>query len=177
MALSELHAYQFQYCEVLKANNPDCYFKAVHVFKFKSDENRYLVTLEEYQHNLYVLHYCLEEHMDNTDKFNELTNTGPVRARKIIATCVQIGLSMYEKNPLASFAFIASLTTKELDKKNFTIPKRLSVNRYFALSFPESKNFTHSYSDAQNFYLMLNKRYEQQEPAAMSKIMDMLSAK
>ncbi|WP_281233266.1 hypothetical protein [Flavobacterium gelatinilyticum] len=174
MSLSELQTYPFEYCEVLKANDPDHYFKAVHVYKFNADENRYLVTFEEYQHNLYILHFCLEEHRDNDDKFNVLANIGPAKAKKVIATCVYIGLSIYKRNPLASFVFTASPTIAELNKTDLTETKRLFIYRHFAEFFFNAQDFIHSYSTAQNSYLILNKKYEQQEPEVVLKINDML---
>ena len=103
MSLSELQIYQVEFCGVLKANNPDHYFKAVHVYKFNANENRYLATFDEYLHHVYILQFCLEENQEIEDKFNQLAHVGPVIAKKVIATCVHIGLSIYEENPLASF--------------------------------------------------------------------------
>ncbi|WP_264537522.1 hypothetical protein [Flavobacterium sp. N1736] len=176
MELSVLQAYNFDYYNVEKANNPDHYFKAVHVYKFNVDENRYMVTVEEYQHHFYVLKFCLENHRDNHDKFNVLINIGHAKARKVLLTCVKIGMSIYEQNPLASFGFIASPTTEELGKTGFNATKRLLVYKHFTESFFHPENFTHSYSQEQSSYLVLNKNYEQQEPNAMQKITEMLKA-
>lgn len=174
MSLSELQTYPFDYFEVLKANNPAHYFKAVHVYKFNADEHRYLVAFEEYLYHVYVLHFCLEALQDNPKKFNVLAHVGPVKAKKVIATCVQIGLSIYTENPLASFVFTASPTVDEFDLTN---TKRFSVYKYFAEFFFNAENFTHAFSREKDSYLILNKNYEQQDPDAMQKITDMLELK
>lgn len=177
MQLYALKAFEFDYCDVLKANNPDHYFKAIHIYKFNVDkENRYLVTVEEYQHNVYVLKYCLERHQDNNDKFNILTNIGYTKAKKVILTCFQIGFSIYDRNPLASFGFIASPTIKELGKTGFNTTKRLLIYKYFIPCLPLKENFTHLCYEEQSSYLMLNKDYEQQEPDALQNITNMLKS-
>ncbi|MGH1517889.1 hypothetical protein [Chryseobacterium sp. JK1] len=175
MSLSELEIYQYKFCEVLRANNPSHYFKAVHVYKFNAGEKRYLVTFEEYQHHVYVLQFCLEENQEIADKFNELANVGPSIAKNVIATCVQIGLSIYKENPLASFFFMASPTIDELSNVNKANNKRLSVYTYFARFFFNSEHFVHLNSPEQNSYLILNKVYEQEEPEAKQKIIDMFT--
>ncbi|WP_394773116.1 hypothetical protein [Flavobacterium sp.] len=173
--LSKLKQYKFDYCDVEKSNNPDNYFKAVHRYKFNVGENNnYLVTVEEYDHNVFVLKFCLENHQDNNDKFNVLINIGHTQARKAILTCIHIGMSIYENNPLASFGFIASPTIDELGKTGFNATKRLVVYKSFVEYFFHPENFTHSYSEEKSSYLLLNKNYEQQEPDAMQKITAML---
>lgn len=172
-----LKTYEINYSEVVKANNPEHYFKAVHIYKFSTaEENRYLVTVEEYQHNLFVLKFCLENHKDNEDKFNVQINIGYAQAKKVILTCVQIGLSIYEKNPLASFGFVASPTADELDKTGFTNTKRLLVYKPFVQLFFQPENFAHSHSEQHSSYLILNKKYELQEPDAKQKMTTMLQS-
>jgi hypothetical protein len=175
MQKSALKECKFEYCDVHHANNPDHYFKAVHTYKFNvAERNKYLVTVEEYEHHVYILKFCLEDHQDNNDKFNILLNIGHTNAKKVILTCIQIGLSIYEKNPLASFGFIASPTIDELDKTGFNNTKRLLIYKYFVQFFFHPQNFIHSHSDKHSWYLILNKNYVQQEPDAMQRIIDML---
>lgn len=175
MKMPILNAYKFDYCSVLPANNPNHYFKAIHTYRFNVDENNcYMVNVEEYDHHVYILKFCLESHQDNKHKFNVLTNIGHSEARKVIYTCVQIGLSIYEKNSLASFGFVASPTIDELRKTGFSNTKRLIIYQYFAQLFFNQENFTHSLTEEQSSYLILNKKYEQQEPGAMQKIAEML---
>jgi hypothetical protein len=81
MSLSELQIYQVEFCGVLKANNPDHYFKAVHVYKFNASENRYLATFDEYLHHVYILQFCLEENQEIDDKFNQLAHVGHAIAK------------------------------------------------------------------------------------------------
>ena len=98
MNLSLSKVFKFDHCDVHLANNPEHYFKAVHVYKFNTaEENRYLVTVEEYQHHVYILKFCLEDHQDNNDKFNILLNIGYANAKKVILTCVQIGYESMRK--------------------------------------------------------------------------------
>lgn len=175
MHLPPLNAYQFNYSNVDLANNPNHYFKAVHTYKFTADTNTpYLVIVEEYEHHVYIFSFCLENHKNNNDKFNILTHKGAKEARRVISTCVQIGLSIYEKNPLASFGFVASPTTDELSKTGSNRTKRLFVYQRFAQLFFHPENFIYSLTEEQSSYLILNKKYKQQEPDALQKITAML---
>lgn len=175
MHLTILQACKFDY-EIVKANNPDHYFKAVHSYRFNVDEeNRYLVMVEEYQNHVFILKFCLEKNQDDTDKFNVLLNIGYTKAKKVLLTCVQIALSIYEKNSLASFGFIASPTPDELRTTGFHSTKRLSVYKYFIEYYSKPENFKHSYSEENSSYLLLNKNYEKQEPDALQKIKAMLA--
>ncbi|MFZ0597107.1 MAG: hypothetical protein WAM46_09005, partial [Flavobacterium sp.] len=168
--LSKLKEYKFDYCDVEKSNNPDNYFKAVHRYKFHVGENNhYLVTVEEYEHHVFVLKFCLENHQDNNDKFNVLINIGATQARKAILTCIHIAMTIYENNPLASFGFIASPTPDELGTTGFNTTKRLLVYKSFVEYFFYPENFAHSYSEEKSSYLLLNKNYERQEQDAVQK--------
>lgn len=173
--LSRLKEYKFDYYDVEKSNNPDNYFKAVHRYKFNvAENNHYLVTVEEYEHHVFVLKFCLENHQDNNDKFNVLINIGATQARKAILTCIHIAISIYENNPLASFGFIASPTIDELSTTGFKATKRLLVYKSFVEYFSDPENFTHSFSEEKSWYLLVNKNYEKHEPNAIQKITSML---
>ncbi|MDQ1095864.1 MULTISPECIES: hypothetical protein [Chryseobacterium] len=174
MSLSELPFYPVEFYEVLKANDPDHYFKAVHVYKFNAGGTRYLATFEEYERHVYVLQFCLEESSETDDKFDRIANVGPAVAKKVLVTCASIGLSILRENPLASFFFTARPTADKLGKEGKGRNKRLSVYQYFAVFFFDSDHFTHSCSDQRGSYLILNKKYEQQEPDAKEKITDLL---
>lgn len=175
MSLSELQTYHFELFEILKSNNPDHHFKAIHVYKFMVDGKYYLATFEEYLHHVYILQFCLEENKEMPDKFNQLANVGPIKAKNIIATCVHIGLSIYDKDPLASFFFTASTTGNELVNSNPVRNKRLSVYKYFAEFFFDSRKFTHLSFLDKNSYLILNKSSEQKEVDIIQKMEEILN--
>lgn len=175
MSLAELPFYPVEFCEVLKSNDPDHYFKAVHVYRFNADGIRYRATFEEYRHHVYVLQFCLEENSETNDKFDRLAHVGPSVAKKVLVTCASIGLSIHREHPLASFFFTARPAADEQRKAGRVRNKRLSVYRYFAGFFFDSERFTHSCSVEQGSYLILNRHYEQQEPDAMQKITHLLN--
>lgn len=174
MSLAELPFYPVEFCEVLKSNDPDHYFKAVHVYTFNADGIRYLATFEEYRHHVYVLQFCLEENNENDDKFDRLAHVGPSVAKKVLVTCASIGLSIYREHPLASFFFTARPAADELGKAGRVRNKRLSVYQHFAGFFFDAEHFIHSCSVEQGSYLILNRNYARQEPDAKQKITDLL---
>lgn len=170
-----LNAYPFVYSNTARANSSNHYFKAIHHYRFcTQSQNKYLVIVEEYDHHVFMLKFCLEHHQDNPDKFNELTHNGHAEARRIIDTCVGIGLSILTEQPLASFGFVASPTTLELATTGVHNTKRLEAYTHFArLFFPES-SFTHTITTEFSVYFMLNKKYALQQPEALQKITEML---
>lgn len=66
----------------------------------------YIVRVERYKYDVYAVKFYQKSHQLSKNKYRLMTNTN--EPRRIINTCVNIMLSIYEANKNASFGFIGS---------------------------------------------------------------------
>ena len=133
------------------------YLQRVTTYSFKSG-HYYFVEVELYLYDIYVVKYYLKKHKRNPLKYNLLTNEH--KSAKVIATCIQIMLSIYRQNPKASFGFIGSAT---IDIQNgYTEPKhitkRFRVYRDAMIRLFGTETFTHLNDVKNSAYLMVNNK-------------------
>jgi len=102
--------YPFHKVGVNKAHNQG-YLKEIITYSFKTNRNYYLVEVEVYALDIYVIKYFLKKDKRNPVKYNILTYEN--RCSKIISTCIRIMLQIHDKNPLASFGFWVPLLLKK----------------------------------------------------------------
>lgn len=76
------------------------------LYKFTSTKRRYLVFVERYDGDIYVIKYYADCHALSKNKYNLLLKDE--RPAPIIRTCVNIMLAIFEMNPQASFGFIGA---------------------------------------------------------------------
>lgn len=122
----------------------------------------YVVNVEEYINSVFVLKFHTKKTGNSKKKYMFLTNK--FDARKIIFTCIQIGLEIFKQNEYASFGFLGSPTIKELkqkDKKLFN-NKRFKVYSKFAKFFFSPDTFEHVTNRDVSSYLLLNKKQFEQ---------------
>jgi len=143
------------------------------MFVFKNRKNTtYIVNVEEYQHHVFIVKFHTKQKSYSKDKYNKLTNEKD--ARKIIYTCIDIGLDVYKKYPLASFGFIGSPLPKEMERDNeLDNTKRFKVYRKFAAFFFSPDNFDHSTNSGFSSYLLYNKKHLDQRPTLREDVMSM----
>jgi hypothetical protein len=85
--------------------------------------------------------------------------TNEFDARRIIYTCISIGLDIYHRNPRASFAFAGAPTNQELAREEkYKSTKRLKVYQNFAYFFFDPNQFEHHIGYDLSTYIMYNKR-------------------
>src|SRR5260221_724091 len=71
-------------------------------FKFKDKCNyAYIVEVEIYEHNAYAIKFFVKKHGGSPFRYNILT--GHKDARRIIDTCIQIGVDLHKIDELISF--------------------------------------------------------------------------
>lgn len=132
---------------------------AIHIFVFKNIKKTvYIVNVEQYRHEVFIVKFHTKAMRNAKDKYNRLTNEKD--ARKIIYTCINIGLSLYTKFPLASFGFIGSPLLEEKKRENELLnTKRFRVYRKFAAFFFSPDNFDHSTNTDLSSYILYNKSH------------------
>lgn len=169
-----LKGYKFRYCNTIKSHKKS-HLLAIHIYSFRNDRGIfYVANVEEYLHGMHVVKFFLKNHAESKKKYNYLSNEGS--ARRVIYTCVEIGLEIFAKNPFASFGFIGSPTIKELTISKLNNSKRFRVYQYFAKFFFSPENFVHSFNQENSSYIILNKKYiDERCPNALNEITEMFS--
>jgi len=128
------------------------------IYSFRTDLYPYLIEVEQYNHNIYVLKFYRRLHKNNKERFNLMSNEG--RCSRIMGTCFSIFMDVYKKNPLASFGFVGSHT---IDKKrsfieSTTETKRFRVYKTAVLSYFGEETFSHFYNPEHSTYLAISNK-------------------
>lgn len=142
-------------------NSIDSIHLRTHVYRFTSEKSNltYLVDVEHYIHNVFVLKFYLRDQKKWKVKFNLLTNTN--EARLIIFTCIDIMIDVFKQNTNASFGFQGartfSLKTKEYTEHSQTNTKRFNIYRKIVANALSEDYFEHYSYEKESIYLLLNK--------------------
>jgi hypothetical protein len=122
-----------------------------HKYRFVGKNNRtYIVNIEEYAYNVFVVKFHLKAHTNSENKYRLMV--GDSYAPSIISTVIEIMVSIYKSNLTASFGFIGSRSMGE--KKGWT--QRARIYEYIiSQSFPPSA-FSNFKNDKYSAYLMIN---------------------
>ncbi len=147
-------SYDFEFKGSQKPNAGDHFFQK-YIFTFKCRfNNRYIVNVEKYEFDIFVVKFHLKAHSDSENKYNLLTGLNDVG--RIVRTCINIMLHFYEENEFSSFGFIGSnLINEEIsDTKRFRIYSKVMENFFSPLKF------NHYKFPGKSAYLLLNKANE-----------------
>ncbi|GAA4795334.1 hypothetical protein GCM10023231_24690 [Olivibacter ginsenosidimutans] len=146
------------------------YLERLLTFTFRTDpvskRNKghiYIVEVEKYNHNIYVIKYYPKRLKNSPKRFNILT--GEKKCSKIVGTCLQIMLYILERDKFANFGFLGSnsydpSTQKEESKSNtkrFRVYKRAMENTF------GDENFTHFNDIESSVYIIMNNNNDNHE--------------
>lgn len=120
----------------------------------------YLVEIEKFKLNTFVIKFFLKKHKKNKHRYNLLSNE--YKCRMVVMTIVNILLDVLRTNKDCNFAFIGSNTTdnrgNEKESKNKT--KRFRVYRRVVENKIGPKTFSHFQSEQGSSYLLVNNATE-----------------
>jgi len=144
--------YEFKY--IGSEPTPSEPFERMHRLSFRSHtKDRYIVEVEEYNHDLYAIKYYLKAHTQSPNKFKLLT--GLKQPTRVIRTCIDVMLYFIKRrNPWASFIFIGEQLQTEDSKKN---TKRFRIYKSIMENFFNPVDFDHYYRRESSVYIILNK--------------------
>lgn len=165
-----LKGYEFRHAGSGRKKDPPLIQEHKYTFKASPKNLKYIVNVEEYPHNVYVLKFHLKNHTHSKWKYCELTDVGLVPARKILFTCIDIGYQIRSKNELASFGFLGNPTKEEVRTKHFNKTKRFRVYDNYARFFFSPDTYEHIMDEEKSIYLLLNKKAVAKEPKLLSEI-------
>jgi len=159
-------------------NNDILVYTHIYIFHTKNNskgkgKDKYVVNVEEYKHDVFILKFYKQNHSDSKNRYSLLT--GEFLARKIIMTCVNIGIHILSQNPNASFGFLGMPTLKEIQRPANKIynTKRYRVYEKFATFFFQEENFEHNYDINTSAYFMLSIKKRNIDKEIKQKILNM----
>ncbi len=124
------------------------------VFRIKANSVSYLILLEEYIDNLFIVKFYPAKFKRHPDKYRLLSNDRVMQ--QVIGTALQIFVKQLGKNKKASLGFISSssiigdFTEKQENNQRFRIYKQVMRN------FFGQGTFTHFIDPNNSAYLMVN---------------------
>jgi hypothetical protein len=128
------------------------------IYSFKTDKAKYLVEVELYVDNIYILKFYKRANKNNKERYNLLTNEG--RCSRIIGTCFNIFLEIYKSNNLASFGFIGAYTidhkAKKVEGKDNT--KRYRIYTKAMINYFGEETYTYFDAPQQSFYIAVSNK-------------------
>ncbi|HEY5327758.1 MAG TPA: hypothetical protein VIJ27_12215 [Mucilaginibacter sp.] len=151
----------YRYCRVgdhssLTINRK--YVEHLTIYSFRTNLYPYLIEVERYPYDIYVLKFYRRKHKGNKQRYNLLSNEG--KCSRIVATCFSIFLDIYNQNPLASFGFLGANTVDEktgkIESKNQT--KRFRVYKRAVFNYFGEETFSHFESPDNSIYLAISNK-------------------
>lgn len=136
------------------------------LYRFKSTKSKltYIVVVEQYKYDVFAVKFYPKKWENSKDKYRLLTHT--YEPRKIINTCVNIMLSIYEKNPNASFGFVGANRIGESTQET----KRYKIYSTIIATYLSDKFFYHKENKEKSAYLLINIKSLSNSPSLISKI-------
>ena len=134
------------------------YLVSVATYSFRTENQYYLVEVERYKYDIFIIKYFLKKHKSNKKRFNLLSHE--FKCSKIVATCVNIMLSILRKHPIANLGFLGAhtidLANRYEEKKSNT--RRFKIYKYAIEELIDTDFFIHFMDEQNSTYLIVNKK-------------------
>jgi hypothetical protein len=150
----------------------------IYVYRFTNRKNYvYICHIEEYENNFFAIKFYLQSHRLSRHRYNKLTNQND--ARRVIFTCINIGLELFKTRTNASFGFLGMPTISELskiDNEKFKNTKRYRVYTKFAAFFFNPDKFSIHLNSSASSCLLLNREQEKIHPNLKDTVIEMFDS-
>lgn len=136
------------------------------LYRFKSTKSNlvYIVRVEEYEYNIYAVKFYQKSHSLSKNKYRIMTNTN--EPRRIINTCVNIMLTVYQKNKKASFGFVGANGFDE----DISYTKRYRVYSRIIATYFSDEHFYHKENIEKSAYMLINNISLKENPDLVEQI-------
>lgn len=160
-------AYPFLFIMNLKDEANQDGLLQVKLYRFKSTKSKitYIVRVEKYMYNIYAVKFYPKKYKDSKNKYRIATNT--FEPRRIINTCINIMLSIYKEDTMASFGFIGA---NGLNENSTNCTKRYRVYSKIMATYFSSERFYHKENKEKSAYMLINKKSLHKDENLISKI-------
>ena len=137
------------------------------LYSFKSTKSNlaYIVRIELYAHNVYAVKFYPKCFSNSPNRYRLVTNT--FEPRRIINTCINIMLSIYNDDDVASFGFIGA---NGLDEESTYSTKRYRVYSTLMATYFSDNDFYHKENKGKSSYMLINRKMLLKEPNLISDI-------
>lgn len=134
------------------------YLKKIYKYFFDTEDGtRYIIHLEHYPNNIFVIKFYPRKLKNNKFRYNVLTKRG--HFTKIIRTNINLLISFYKQYPDSHFGFIGAKTYCPI-KKTFTeseaMTRRFMIYRYAMVNLINPDDFDHHEDKNKSTYLLIN---------------------
>lgn len=129
-----------------------------HKFFFDIEEgDRYIINVEQYRNNIFVLKFHPRKLKTSKYRFNVITNSG--HFSKIVRTNINVLIEFYKKFPNSHFGFIGARTYCPIKKcytENESVTSRFRLYKYAVENLIDPDDFEHHFDEDNNTYLLIN---------------------
>jgi len=138
---------------------PDDLFQKDHLYSFNCPHNhQYIVHIEEYEHQLFMLKFHLKSHSNSKYKYQLATNIDDLsRVTGIIRTCLNIIQHEFlGQDENASFGFIGASSRNKLNDNKRSNTQRFRIYALLMKRIIPITHYQHYPFEAHSAYLMLS---------------------
>ena len=150
--LKDAYPFRFVMNEVEKYANGKNISLKLCSFKSTKSNLAYIVRIELYAHNVYTVKFYPKCFSNSPNRYRLVTNT--FEPRRIINTCINIMLSIYNDDDMASFGFIGA---NGLDEESTYCTKRYRVYSTLMATYFSEEVFEHFMLVSKSAYLLIRK--------------------
>lgn len=134
----------------------------IYHFKSKKSNLAYIVRVEHFDYDVYAVKFYLKNHSLSPDKYRLMTNTN--EPRRVINTCINIMIDIWQNNDIASFGFVGASGMDEDSPGN---TKRYRVYARMVATYFSSRYYLHKEDVDKSTYLLVNRKKLEQKPDLM----------
>jgi hypothetical protein len=151
------YSYNLKFKNVYKDRQ---YLRSRSTYLFRTEKEQYIIELEEYLYNIYIIKFFPRRLRDNSKRFNMLTREH--KTGRIVATCISLLIQVLKKDSMASFGFIGSHTfdPKRQYEESKECTSRFIIYRYAVYGLIGEDTFTHFMDEKNSSYLLLNNSHK-----------------
>lgn len=157
-------AYPFYFIQSDKGDSKGLLHVLLYRFKSTKSNLVYIVRVEEYEYNIYAVKFYQKSHSLSKNKYRIMTNTN--EPRRIINTCVNIMLTVYQKNEKASFGFVGANGFDE----DISYTKRYRVYSRIIATYFSDEHFYHKENIEKSAYMLINNISLKENPDLVEQI-------
>ena len=131
------------------------------LYGFRTRRRRYIVRVERYDLNIYIIKFHADCHSASKEKYHLLFNDE--QPSPIIMTCIRIMLDFFHRDPIASFGFIGSNSCNKRRRGHVIVEGKENTQRFriyqtVMFYFFGEQTFEHSRNITHSAYLLINKK-------------------
>ena len=157
-------AYPFYFIQRDKEGSKCLLFVSLYRFKSTKSHLTYIVRVEEYEFNIYAVKFYQKNHSLSKNKYRIMANT--YEPRRIINTCINIMLTIYQNDQKASFGFIGANGFDE----DVSCTKRYKVYARIVATYFSDVHFYHKENIDKSAYMLINNIALKENPDLIEEI-------